>query len=413
MQRINFIISLLLVLFSGFCNAQTDGDEIMQILVEESREEAQSILERNTDLLSLEVEAKDGILIYHYLHKEGKYKQPRSQEDIDLMKESIITSLKASFNFSQEENEEFTEDELFEYLKGFRFVFLEENTRKGFQIDISSEEIRNAKSVATSMDEQTQEKVMEQMMASKYANDIAKFNKELCPMVSGEMVIDSITYDYQNLHYHCHVSSTKQLVGGGDIHAMKNGLQNQMVFAGKISDVFTTLAKLNDGWYMHFLVQDNDSIITVYFTPEEVKNMVEDDSSLDVVERARYALNAVIESTNAQLPKLLDFITRLDTVYVDKENLVYQYTILNNFEQVKENRAAVEWTLRSHLMSSNDTQTQYIALMCSRAGYGLCHRYFPLASDTNGKKKAKKPKKSDILEICFPLEDLKEIVDEN
>lgn len=393
-------------IFSGFCNAQTDDNEIMQMLVEESQEETQSILETNTDLRSLEVEANEGILIYHYLYKEGRYKQPQSQEDIDLMKESIITSLKASFDFSQDEDEEFTEEELFEYLKGFRFVYVEENTRKGFQIDISSEEIRNAKPVATSMDELTQEKIMAQMMSSKYANDIAKYNKEICPMVSGEIIIDSITYNDPNLHYHCHVSSTKQLIGDGDIHALKNGLQNQMVFAGKISNIFTTLVKLDGGWSLHFLVEDNDSLITVHFTPEEVKNMIEDDSSLNSVERARYALNAVIENTNKQLPKLIDILTRFDTLFVDGENLVYQYTILSEFEQLKEKRDALEWILRSQMMSSTDTQTQYLILLCSRAGYGICHRYIPLAPDTNGKKKAKKPKKSDVIEVCFSAEEL-------
>lgn len=410
MQRDNFFITLLLVLFSGFCHAQTDRDPIMQMLLKESQEEAQSILGKNTDLRSLEVEAKDGILIYHYLCKEGKYKQPQSQEDIDLMKESIITSLKASFNFPQEENEGFTEEEIFEHLKGFRFVYLEENTRKGFQIDISSEEIRNAKSVVTSMDEQTQEKVMAQMTASRFANDIAKYNKEGCPMVSGVIVIDSITYDYQNLYYHCHVNSTKQLVGDGEINALKNGLQNQMVFAGQVSDIFTTLAKLDNGWYMNFLVLDIDSLISVYFTPEEVKKMVEGDSSLNSVERARYSLNDVIENTNKQLPTLLDILTRWDTIYVDGENLVYQYTILNEFEQLKEKRDALEWILRSQMMSSTDTQTQYLILLCSRAGYGICHRYIPLDQSTNVKKKAKKPKKSDIINVCFSAEELEEMV---
>lgn len=410
-NRIIFFI-LILVLTIGHAMAQTEGDVIMQQLVEESQKEAQSVLEKDTDLLSLEVEAKDGILIFHYLYKEGKFKQPESQEDIDLIRESFITYLKSNLVFTQEEgaeeDEDISEEELFEHLKGFRFVFLEENTRKGFQIDVSSEEIRNTKLVVTSMDLQTQEKVKEHMMANRYANDIAKFNKELCPLVSGEIIIDSMLYDYENLKYYSRVSSIDKLAK--DLDAIKSGIRDQMVFAGNSSAIFTTLAELNGGWYMYFLVQDIDSLITVYFSPVEIKEMLEDDSSLNSVERARYSLNAVIEKTNAQVPMMLDEITRLDSLRIEGDHLVYHFTILDQFETVKENISTLRWVLLSQFNSEN-VQISYMLQLCIHSGYGLCYRYIPAIPLASEKKKVKKPKKSDIINICFSVKELEGLVE--
>lgn len=413
MQRTRFIVSLLFVIFAGFCNAQTESNEIMDMLVEESKAEAAGILQNNPHLRSMEVEAKNGILIYNYLYKEGQLTQPKSQDDIDVMKQSIIPVLKASFDSllkdpELEDEEDFSLEALLEYLKGFRFVYIEENTLKGFQIDISSEEIMSSKPVVRAMDEITTEKVIEQFEAEHFAHDIAKNSREECPLVSNGMIVDSMTYDYKNLHFYIHIDSIEQVHMGTS--AMKNGIRDQMVFAGSESNIFSTLARLDGGWLLHFLILNIDSSFTISFSPEEIKEMA-GDSTLNETERARYALNAVIGNTNAQLPKLLDFMTRLDTLYIDGDHLVYQYSILSNFEMVKENQAAVEWTLRSQLMSQ-DAAVTYLTLMCVRSGYGICHHYAPLATETPDKKKAKKQKKAGVVQICFSLEDLKSYVKE-
>ena len=409
--------NLLFILFcslASICCAQTEGDEIMKMLLAESKAEAEGILETNPNLRSVEVEAQDGILIYNYIFKKGKLSQPQSQDEIDIMKSSLIKALKANFDDLSEDTESqseeyYTTEELFEYLKGFRFIYIEENTLKGFQIDISSEEIMSAKPVVREMDKTTTEKVKEQFDAEHYAHDIAKTSRDLCPMVSGGMIIDSMVYDYKNLHYYIHVDSVEQIAV--DTSAMKAGIRNQMVFAGNESKIFTLLAQLDGGWLLHYQILNIDSSFTISFSPEEIKEMSSGDNTLNDTERARYSLNSFIETTNAQLPKQLDFMTRLDTIYLDGDHLVYQYSILSNFEMVKENRATVEWTLRSQLLSE-DASVAYLTLMCVRSGYGLCHRYAPLSTDTPDKKKAKKLKKSEVVEFCFSVEDLKGYVKE-
>ena len=403
------LLFILAALTTGKLCAQADTDEIMEMLVEVSQEEAAEVLKNNPNLRSVDVEAQDGILFCNFIFKEGTLSHP-SDEDIARMKERIIPMLKSTFESLTDEDsdEEITEDELFESLKGFRFIYIEETTRKGFQINISVDEIRNSKQEVRKMDEPTTEKFMKQVQAEQYANEIAKFNREACPMVSGIMVVDSMNYDYENLHYYCRVDSVEQLVG--DIEAVKNGIRAQMVFAGTATNLFTILAGLDGGMHLHFRVQDIDSSFTIIFTPEDVKMMTESDSTLNEAERARFSLNAVIENTNAQLPVQLDFMTQLDSMYVEGNNLCYRYTILDNFEELNKNKSAVEWTLRSQLMS-NDAQVQYLVIMCVGAGYGICHRYYPLTTEAAGKK-AKKQKKPEVIQFCFSVEDLKSYVKE-
>ncbi len=392
--------------------AQSDSDDIMEMLVEVSKTKAEAILQNNPTLRSVDVEAKDGILIYNYVFKEGMFNQ-LSQEEIDLMKASMLPTLKAGFDFPSDEEateeDDFTLEDLFEELKGFRFIYIEEKTLRGFQIDISSDEIQNAKPGVREMDELTTEKVLEQYQAEKYANEIAKFSREMCPMKSGIMIIDSMVYDYENLHYYCSIDSVEQLIG--DIEAIKDGIRTQMVFAGNETAIFTTLAGLDNGLHLHFHVLDIDSSFSVIFTPEEVKEMTVSDSTLSDAERARFSLNAIIENTNAQLPVQLDFMTQLDSMYVEGDNLYYQYTILDNFKELQKNKGAVEWTLRTQLMS-NDAQVQYMVTMCVRAGYGMCHRYLPLANEAAGKKKAKKQQKPEVIVFCIPVEELKGYISE-
>ena len=377
------------------------------MLLEEGKTEIPGILASNPKLRSVDMDIKDNIFIYYYTFKEGKFDSP-SQEEIEIMKSNLISALKSSFESifattETEDDEEFTMDDLFEYLKGFRFLYLEENTLKGFQIDISSEEIRHAKPFAIPADEITQEKILEQMSAEQFAYEIAKNSRELCPMVSGGIITDSLVFDYENLIYYCRIDSLNQVAGS--ITEMKDGIRNQMVFAKDETNMFSKLAALDGGWYLYFNVKNIDSTITLYFSPQEIKEMTGSDSITNEVERARHALNALIRTTNAQTPLQLDFITRLDSLYIEGDNLIYRNTILDQFETVKENAATLRWILLSQF-SSEDTRIQYLILMCVRAGYGICYRYEPLPADKKAKKKSKKQKGNDRLEICFPVKEL-------
>ena len=261
---------------------------------------------------------------------------------------------------------------------------------------------KSDKRIVTSMDENTRAKVMDQIQAEQYANEIAKYSQEMCPLKSGDIIIDSIVYDYRNLIYYGHLEFSEQMMNHPE--AIKASLRDQMVFAGSESSIFTTLAQLNSGWRVDYQVLKADTTITVLFTPEEIKEMVSSSAAVSERDRALYALNATVKTTNANLPRMIDSITRLDSVGIKKGNFVHYYTILNQFEMVKKNKAALEQIIRMQFITSQDVQTKYLLLLCVRAGYGICHCYTPASTDL------KQPKKSEIINICISKKELKEMV---
>ena len=259
----------------------------------------------------------------------------------------------------------------------------------------------SAKRIVSSMDENTREKVIDQIQA-QYANDIAKYNREMCPLKSGDIIIDSILYDYRNLIYYGHLEFSEQMINHPE--SIKASLREQMVFAGAESALFTILAQLNGGWRVYYQVLKADTTITVFFTPEEVQEMVSSSAAISERDRAIYALHANIKTKNANLPQMIDSITRFDSVGIKRGNFVHYYTIFNQFEMVKKNKATLERVIRKQLITSQDVQTKYLLLLCVKSGYGICHCYTPASSDL------KKPKKSEIINICISKKELKELV---
>lgn len=260
----------------------------------------------------------------------------------------------------------------------------------------------SGKWIVTSMDENTRAKVLDQIQAEQYANDIAKYNREMCPLKSGDITIDSIVYDYRNLIYYGHLEFSEQMINNPE--SIKARLREQMVFAGAESALFTILAQLNGGWRVYYQVLKADTTIAVFFTPEEVQDMVRSSAAVSERDRAIYALHANIKTKNANLPQMIDSITRFDSVGIKKGNFVHYYTILNQFELVKKNKATLERVIRKQLITSQDVQTKYLLLLCVKSGYGICHCYTPVSSDL------KKPKKSEIINICISKKELKELV---
>ena len=258
------------------------------------------------------------------------------------------------------------------------------------------------KRMVTSMDKNTREKVIDQIQAEQYANDIAKYNREMCPLKSGDIIIDSIVYDYRNLIYYGHLEFSEPMINHPE--SIKTSLREQMVFAGAESALFTILAQLNGGWRVYYKMLKADTTITVFFTPEEVQEMVSSSAAISERDRALYALHANIKTKNTNLPQMIDSITRFDSVGIKRGNFVHYYTILNQFEMVKKNKATLERVIRKQLITSQDVQTKYLLLLCVKSGYGICHCYTSASSDL------KKPKKSEIITICISKKELRELV---
>lgn len=295
-----------------------------------------------------------------------------------------------------------TLEDVYRNLKGYRTLHIEENTMKALDVVITTDELRNAKLPVAEADEVTRQKIGEQMLAEKYAQEVVQFTRELCPIETRCNVIDSLVYDYQDLHYYSHLVPSCQL--NGDTDLVKQEMAKQLKFTTTQTSLYSRLAELGGGLRVHIRDPKEDRLVTVYFTPKEVWDLVNGDTLTDR-DRALLSLNDFIASTNAHLPVLLDFMTRVDSLSIEDGKLVYHHTILSQFEKAKEERATLQWVVRNQLISG-DAQVAYQMLLCVRSGYGLCYRYKPLTTSKKPKKKPKKVRKSDILDFCFSVEEL-------
>ncbi len=296
-------------------------------------------------------------------------------------------------------------ENLYQHLKGYKILYIEDSTHKALNLEISTDEIRNAKLIAIPADEITSDKIEEQLKLDKYARDVVEYNRVLCPLVSGCNVVDSMAYDYQNLNYYCHLNPSCQL--SSDTAIIKQEIKKQLRFSASETTLFTDLTEVEGGLILHFHLSQKDSTVTIFITPQEMWSIVHGDT-LSERERARFALNAYIANINERLPMLLDFMTRVDSLSIEDGNLVFHHSVLSQFDMIKKDQSLVEWSVRDRLLSG-DSQVSYQMLMCYRSGYGMCYRYVR-AVPASGKKKIRKPKKSDVINVCFSAEELEEMV---
>jgi len=357
-----------------------------------------------------DAEYRDQTLHYTYQIYENQMEFNKSPEELQVFKRFLCSMTRNSLESNFEHPDIIfdtvliTFEDLMHHIKGFDVLFIEENTRKALRLFISSDEILNAKLPEGSSNQQARDMIIEQTLGERFALELVKKNREECPIVSGNVIIDSLKYDFENLHIYCRIQS-KASLNSNKLDDIKNTLQKQLVFSAQSeSFLFDNLLRLRGGLMLHYKMPKLDSTILIYFSPSEMVE-IKKDNTLSERDQARAALNSFAESVNTQLPQLLDFNTRFDYIRIEDEHLVYHYTILDQFETFQQNATSMKWSIRSTL-SSDDVQTQYIIQLCIHSGYGMCFQYAPF------KKGKKKNKKGKMLEICISHNELQTFVQE-
>ena len=390
-------------------------EKYMAVSIQKETEYWQEEVNDNPEMYkSAEVSYHDRHVLISLTMREGTMNFNMDPDEYQSTKNLIATQLRNGIEtsldppYSISDTVIVTSEEFYQYMEGYRVLFMEENTRRAIDIDLTMDEIKNAKLPVLSADDNTLDKIHEQFLAEQFVRDLAKFNREECPLPSGIMTIDSMTYDFEELHFHCHLDSAFELKGDT---VVKQTLLKQFAFAKEESPILKTLLQLHGGLKVHYLIPAKDTTVTIYFPHAEILELFASDDTLTETDQARIALNSIIENANRNLPVLIDYLTRLDSMYLDGGSLVYHYTILNQFELLKENVATLNWAIRSQF-ASNDAEIQYLLLVCVRSGYGICYRYEPIAPTQNTKKKAKKSKKKDVVNLCFPPEELQGFIRE-
>ena len=361
-----------------------------------------------------ETEYRDRSLFITFMVNEGGKVFDIALDDTFSLKQYLCTNLRNAL-----ESEFVTPDivpdtalvtleGVIQHIHGIKLLFIEENTRKALTLDISAEEVANAKLPAVAADQETEDKIMEQVWAERFVRRLEKCNREECPIVSGIVIIDSLAYDYENLHFYGRIESLGAPID--DTVAVKSAVQKQLRFA-VISGgfLFDNIMLLKSGLTIHYAIPKADTTLHIHFSYVELQELAASDS-LSEQERARVALNELIAAVNANAPYSAGLFIRFDSVNIERENLVYHYTILYNFDAFKKESASLDWTLRSNLSvaSAQDAELLYLLSLCVKSGYGLCYRYTPLAKN----KKKKKFRKGEVIDVCLSIEDLQPYLQE-
>lgn len=381
---------------------------IQNEFVQITKEDWEGSVEMNPELYrSAKVDYRDGFIEVLLLIKEDTLNFNMNPSEFTSFKNFFCATIRQQLEeglerpYLMDDTIIISLENLYQHLKGYKILYIEENTRKSLNLEISTDEIRNAKLLAIPADEITSDKIEEQLKLDKYARDVVEYNRVLCPLVSGCNVVDSMAYDYQNLNYYCHLNPSCQL--SSDTAIIKQEIKKQLRFSASETTLFTDLTEVEGGLILHFHLSQKDSTVTIFITPQEMWSIVHGDT-LSERERARFALNAYIANINERLPMLLDFMTRVDSLSIEDGNLVFHHSVLSQFDMIKKDQSLVEWSVRERLLTG-DSQVSYQMLMCYRSGYGMCYRYVRAVPDS-GKKKIKKPKKSDVINVCFSAEEL-------
>ena len=364
-------------------------------------------LENHSDFYKVqEIEYHDRTVYFTFMIYEGRMDFTKTSESVESLKQFLCSMIKKTIELTFEVPDIIDDtvlvswNDFYRYIKGIHVLMIEESSRKALDFDILTDDILNAKLPAIPADQVTEDMIVEQIIADRFVTELEKFNKEECPVVSGYAIIDSLVYDYQNLHFYCHVESFRLVVN--DSNEVKNLMRKQLEFSmQERSYLADNIRELKSGIMIHYRIPASDTTIVVRFSPSEMAEMMFE-NTLSERENAFAALSDLINATNAQLPYMLDLLTRLDTLYIDRGNLVFHYTLLDHFEMMKKNISGFSWYIR-YSLSSEDVNTQYLMLLCVRSGYGICYRYSPVSKS---KKRGRNFRRGNVINICLPVEEL-------
>ncbi|MBP5307054.1 MAG: hypothetical protein J6Y79_03290, partial [Paludibacteraceae bacterium] len=134
-----------------------------------------AVLDEGPDSYKLqEVEYHDRTLYLNYIVSEGRMILNMSPDDTLSLKQYLCATIKNALESDYEVPEIIsdtvliTAEGLLQHLRGVKLLFIEENTRKALTLDISAEDLANAKLPAVVADQETEDKILEQVMAERF-----------------------------------------------------------------------------------------------------------------------------------------------------------------------------------------------------------------------------------------------------
>lgn len=111
-------------------------------------------------------------------------------------------------------------------------------------------------------------------------------------------------------------------------------------------------------------------------------------------------------SINKRCPIRIDTDTHLDSTGISDQHFIYYFSTSTPTSPTDVD--IMRYDIRTNLENGDPSVKQLVSL-CIATNKGYCHRYYYRDSKSKSGKKAKMKTEKEVLDICFSIEELKEI----
>lgn len=377
------------------------------------QQEILELLETNDDYQKIETFYQDGVIQIVFYTKENTMNFNMTPEEAEIIKKGIISQLKASIENDYEtpdvmDNFYVTKERLYERLKGFQILYIEENTHKTSELFISSAEIQNGALLFDMNENAAKEWLSEQLHLESFAKDIRQLN-QMMPMKSGGLIMEQLLYDGDNLHFFGSIDTINQTITFQEDPEIKQYLATQILFSRNLTELYDRLAELGGGLVYHFRTTEHDSLIEIALSSEELRHILSSDT-LSESDHARNALNDIIMTTKRQCPVRVDVYTTLDSVGIENGYYTNYFSVIENSYTLS--TELMRSILRTSLTEGADVSIAYLLSLCIKGNYGICYQYSTKKETDGIDKQSRNTKKKNCMKIIFTVDDLKDILKE-
>ncbi len=381
----------------------------MERLVQLLPDVKDQLIDKSSGLKELNITFENGFVNYAFTLDDASQILESTPQQQALMRQSMLPGIKDKM-FSQIGPEFFgdtvvTVEHFLEYVKGVRFLYIGEHSRKTVELAALMEDIFNAEEEQM-MAGETQAEYIARLYQKEEFLQLVKAASDLCPYDGGALTYQSAAYRGHTLFVHADVDTSQYKPD--TMEALKEVLT--AMFEMDAPALYSSLPIMESD--LMFYCRFPDTIVELYFSQQELAeifNMMNDEKLR--MARSEHYLKMIVSNTNLECPVPIEGLGRLDSMALVDGYLVIFYTledaIVDGF--FMNDKSYIHDLFRGDYLSG-DSDSESLLRYCESAGYGICHRFGENMRTLAGKKNKKSRHTPRVMKVLFPVEELQEIV---
>lgn len=351
----------------------------------------------------------DRTIQYVYTVHPDIYNVSSGPEEQELMKKSMAINLRRIIEGLIRDSIAYdggiiTLERFYQHIKGIQLLYMEDGNRRTIDIFIPSDEIRNSQKLDSIPQNSTIEYLHQQMVREELFQELDLYVRDSLPIIVDFGTLDSIYFRENTLHF-CYTLAPEFAEEFTDTTSIQKS-PSDLIRLESTEHVYMMLAEIEAGLAMHYTVPGHDTLLTLYYSPQEIMETAEK-SQEEVQKEIREMIRLeIIPAVNQECPEPVNEYAIMDSVGVRNGMYTYYYTVSSDYPLLLINDEEVRWSLHNEMVS-NVEDFYEMADILLRAGYGVCYHY--TISQTIKQGKPKKASEPVVKKFCFSTEELKDI----